>query len=150
MEIRQVLCLPRDASTVPLVRHLCKFALWQIGVTGRCSGDIELAITEACANVINHTAGDDEYEVRVSISDEVCEIRVVDVGHGFDEASLSAGPSDAEHGRGLLLMRSLVDSIQFESKPEQGTIVHLVKQLVFSGPPPPPFQYRRTELDFDA
>ena len=152
MEISQSLCLPRDNSTVPLVRHLCKFVLWQIGVTAPCIGDIEVAVTEACANVVEHTAGDDEYEVHVTITDSQCEIRVVDVGHGFDADALGdpSGDGKAERGRGVHLMRSLVDNIKFESEPEAGTIVHLVKTLAFDGPPPPPFQYRRAILDGGA
>jgi anti-sigma regulatory factor (Ser/Thr protein kinase) len=39
-----------------------------------------------------------------------------------------AGPSD-EQGRGMALMAALVDSVHFESRPEAGTIVHLVKDL---------------------
>ena len=38
-------------------------------------------------------------------------------------------------GRGLLLMRALMDRIHFESRPEQGTVVHLVKKLDFDVAP---------------
>ena len=148
MEITQSLSLPRDTSTVPLVRHLCKFALWQIGVTAACSADIEVAITEACANVVEHTSGSDEYVVHITVSETTCEIRVVDTGHGFDAASLRGltAADDAERGRGLTLMHSLVDSIAFDSVPEAGTIVHLVKNLTYDGDPPPPFTYRQVKL----
>lgn len=39
----------------------------------------------------------------------------------------------AERGRGVALMRALVDSIDFDSDPESGTVVHLVKQLTLAG-----------------
>mgnify|MGYP000515870684 CR=1 FL=1 len=54
-----------------------------------------------------------------------------DGGRGFDSESLGvnmAGPSE-ERGRGMALMAALVDSVRFESRPEAGTIVHLVKDL---------------------
>ena len=134
MRITYSLTLPRDVSTVPVVRRLCKGALLELGVVPLDIHDVALAVTEACANVVEHSSDtDDEYEVHVSVSDGLCEIRVVDAGRGFDADALEgAGPVEnltAERGRGLSLMRALVDNAQFESAPEAGTIVHLRKQL---------------------
>lgn len=139
MDINLALVLPRDVSTLPLVRHLCKHCLWEIGVSRQCASDVELAVTEACTNVVKHSSGDDCYEVKVAITDTDCQIRVIDTGHGFDGGSL--GQEDAaltaESGRGIQLMRALVDNIKFVSEPEQGTIVHLVKALEFDHAKPP-------------
>ncbi|HEX2050481.1 MAG TPA: ATP-binding protein [Actinomycetota bacterium] len=132
MELDFSLCLPRDEVSVPVVRHLCGFALRRLGVDDDCVGDIELAVTEACSNVLRHTAGTtDQYEVHVTIDECVCAISVVDTGAGFDHESLSAADAapTAEGGRGIHLMRALVDDIRFVSKPESGTIVHLEKTL---------------------
>lgn len=131
------LLLPRDNSTVPLVRHILRHTLTEFGVSNECVADVELAITEASANVIDHAHGDDEYEVKVTIDERRCQIRVIDAGAGFDRSAASnafpTGP--AERGRGILLMQALMDSIEFESQPEQGTIVHLVKELRFDDGP---------------
>jgi serine/threonine-protein kinase RsbW len=126
------LALPRDELTVPVARHIAGGALEQLGVEADCVGDIQVALTEACTNVIQHSGPGDEYEIRVSLDEEYCVIRVVDTGHGFDSTSL-ADTSDlsAERGRGVELMRALVDNVRFESKPEAGTIVHLEKALAF-------------------
>ena len=131
--------LPRDSSTVPLVRHLTKHALWEIGVKRPCVADVELAVTEACANVVEHAAGDDIYVVEVKVTTEVCEIRVIDTGRGFDYESLEGGEpaTEADRGRGIALMKMLVDTIDFRSEPERGTIVHLVKALEFDSNRPP-------------
>ena len=86
---------------------------------------------EAAANVVKHSGADDQYEVHLVIENNTCEIRVVDSGRGFDSDNLGvnmAGPSE-ERGRGMALMAALVDSVRFESRPEAGTIVHLVKDL---------------------
>src|SRR5205814_5294225 len=90
--------------------------------------------TEACANVIEHSSdAEDDYEIRVAVNDHFCEIRVIDTGRGFDAETLSDSAADvsAERGRGIQLMRALVDKVRFESKPEAGTIVHLEKHLDF-------------------
>ena len=133
MDIKLALSLPRDESTLPLVRHLCKYALWEIGVSHACVHDVELALTEACANVVEHSAVDDLYEVHIEITPDHCEIRVIDTGNGFDFQTLGQIDADAsaEGGRGLKLMQALVDRIKFVSEPEQGTVVHLVKTLHF-------------------
>jgi serine/threonine-protein kinase RsbW len=131
IEVNLTLCLPRDTQTVPLVRHLVGATLQEFHVTAMCRHDVELAVTEACANVLDHSNTDDEYEVKVTVDPAQCVIRVVDTGHGFDFSTLDEPDPDGERGRGIQLMRALVDNIRFDSEPEAGTIVHLVKQLAF-------------------
>ena len=131
MRVNIVLCLPRDDSTVPMLRHIAVCALTELGVVPEIIDDVALAVTEACANVVRHSGVDDEYEVRLSLENAWCEISVVDTGHGFDSASLGVAmaTSSEERGRGLALMKALVDDVRFESRPEAGTVVHLVKDL---------------------
>src|SRR3954465_5057188 len=129
--------LPRDAMSVPVIRHLVGYALGEVGVVDEVSHDIELALSEACANVLRHAGPGDSYDVLVTIGPDVCEIRVVDIGHGFDHASVmetaDLGTTDlnAERGRGLGLMHALVDHVELRSEPEDGTLVRLVKKLDF-------------------
>jgi serine/threonine-protein kinase RsbW len=132
IEVNLSLCLPRDVQTVPLVRHVIGNTMQEFGVTRACRADVELAVTEACANVLDHSQAGDEYEVKVAVDERLCQIRVIDRGHGFDFATLD-GDTDpgSERGRGVQLMKALVDNIRFESEPEAGTVVHLVKSLDF-------------------
>lgn len=124
------LCLPRDRASVPVVRHMIRSSLSRLGVEQECLDDMEVAVTEACSNVLLHAQGnEDEYEVTVEINDALCEIRVSDKGGGFDQSSLEESHPGAESGRGIQLMRALVDNVHFLSRPEAGTIVHLVKNL---------------------
>ncbi len=133
MEIHFSLCLPRDEESVPVVRHICRDALAELGVVRDCVGDVELAVTEACTNVLKHAAGTgDEYEVTFAIAEDDCVIRVIDSGAGFDHEAVdreTAAADGAESGRGVFLMAALVDDLKFTSKPEVGTVVHLEKKL---------------------
>lgn len=131
MEITLALTLPTDEVSVPVARHICRDALKELGVEPECRADIEIALTEACTNVLDHSGPGDEYQVNVSVDGRVCVIRVIDTGHGFDAGTLADMGDDlaAERGRGVGLMRALVDHIQFISKPEAGTVVHLEKVL---------------------
>ena len=138
MEIKFTLSLPRDALSVPVVRRVLNSSMTTLGVAEDCLTDIEIALTEACTNVLDHAAHGEEYEVTVGLDDSHCIIEVVDTGRGFDAEGLGhaeAHPS-AEEGRGIQLIRALVDRVQFRSRAESGTIVHLEKDLAFiSGSP---------------
>ena len=126
--------LASDAATVPVARHIVRASLDEIGVTTDCVTDIEIALSEAATNVLKHAGPGDSYEVSCELNDTSCIIRVVDRGHGFDHATLGFDHADAsaEQGRGIQLMRELVDQVRFISKPEDGTIVHLEKRLTFT------------------
>ncbi|MFN2594048.1 MAG: ATP-binding protein [Actinomycetota bacterium] len=127
------LCLPRDEASVPVVRHLCRNALAELGVEADCVGDVELAVTEACTNVVLHAVGtQDVYEVSVRVEPPICSIKVTDLGIGLAESDLEREAlTHEESGRGIFLMRHVVDKLRFVSKPEQGTLVHLEKELKF-------------------
>jgi serine/threonine-protein kinase RsbW len=124
--------LPRDHVSIALLRHLVRVLLTEVGVVDEDRGDVELAVSEAATNVVDHSGGEDAYEVAITIGPALAELRVVDLGRGFDHANLSLESAlDDEGGRGLLLMNALVDRVGFDSAPEQGTVVHLVKRLHF-------------------
>jgi anti-sigma regulatory factor (Ser/Thr protein kinase) len=124
--------LPTDAQSVPLVRGLLRQALQYLGVVEEGIQEIVLALTEACANVVQHAADQEEYEVDIAIDDALCRITVVDNGDGFDVATASAAPPTLEGGRGLILMRALVDRLDFVQDADGRHRVTLEKRLVTS------------------
>ncbi len=134
MRMTLELDLPRDTLTIPLARHLARNAMREVGVHEECVSDVEVALTEACTNVLDHSGPGDAYKVEFTIEGHVCSIRIIDVGEGFESAgagTVQAEPG-AESGRGIALMRALVDRVRFESGDEAGTVVHLHKDLVYA------------------
>lgn len=133
MNINLGLSLPRDEASIPVVRHVCRDSMQLLGVEEVCVENIELAVTEACTNVLKHAAeASIEYEVTVEIDDTTCHIRVHDdAGEGFDHASqgVQEAHKEAEGGRGIFIMRAMMDELRFESLAEDGAVVHLVKNL---------------------
>lgn len=125
------LALPRDEYSVPVARRVLKSSLTVLGVREEVVHDIELALTEACTNVLDHAGDSDEYEVSAGIDGTACVLEVVDRGAGFDGSSsgLADAEPHAEDGRGIQLMRALVDEVTFTSRPARGTVVHLEKEL---------------------
>ena len=126
--------LPVDAHSVPLVRGLVRQALQYLGVVATGIDEVLLALSEACANVVQHAGELEEYEVDVAIDDHLCRITVLDDGEGFDvEATAAARPgSPLDGGRGLVLMQALVDRLDFRATEDGRHGVILEKSLVTS------------------
>lgn len=131
MRLRLSLALPREAYSVPVTRRLLSEALEITGVVDEDTHDIAVALSEACANVLDHAKEGDDFEVVVVLEDDVCSIDVVDRGGGFDATThgLADAPAESEGGRGILLMRRLVDRVHFDNRPVGGTVVHLEKHV---------------------
>jgi serine/threonine-protein kinase RsbW len=131
VEIKLTLALPRDELSVPVARRVLRRAMDALGVEDEVTSDIEVALTEACTNVLDHAAETDEYEVSAGIDGDMCVIEVVDRGQGFDAAEVGLDDADhtAEGGRGIQIMRAVVDRVKFVNSPQVGTMVHLEKRL---------------------
>lgn len=131
MKIELVLCLPRDLPTVAFVRSLAGAALEQAGVSPECVDDIRLALSEACNNVVLHATKGEDYEVRLILEDDKCSVVVVDAGGGANLGRVTPAMPEthAGGGRGVALMAALTSELRFESRPEDGTIVRMVKDI---------------------
>ena len=123
--------LPVDTDSVPFVRGLCRQALEHRGVEPAVIDEVALALTEACADVVQHAGDHAGYEVAVAIDDRLCRISVVDSGIGFDPAEVAARDerSPLDEGRGLLLVQSLVDRLDFRLESDGRHRVTLEKRL---------------------
>lgn len=77
---------------------------------------VNLVLTEAMANAIRHANCDDPdkiVRVSITITDDELTITVEDNGQGFDINSIPEPDFDTleESGRGIFLIRSLMDSV---------------------------------------
>jgi serine/threonine-protein kinase RsbW len=100
--------------------------------------EIQLAVDEACANVVDHAyEGADPGDIQVSccVEDGCLTIRVRDWGKGFDLASVEEPDLDAPleerslGGLGLFLVRQMMDTVEFTSDPEHGNELKMCKRL---------------------
>lgn len=118
--------LRREAASVPLARRLLVDAMDSAGVDCEISYELSLALTEACANAVEHGRGEhsDAYCVTAYLDGDVCRIEVADSGPGFRAGAVPAGrPVDAESGRGLILIESLADHVRVRNRPGRGGAV---------------------------
>ena len=132
MESKLALSHPRDVVSVPVSRQVLDSCLETIGVTADTRADIALALSEACANVVQHAGPGEEYEVQVSAGNRRCVIEGVNAGgehpDGFALAD-EPGPALAEDGRGLKIIDAVADNVQLTGNKRQGTTVHFEKTL---------------------
>ena len=121
--------LPREAGSVPAVRRLLRSTLAVLHVDRDSGADLELAITEACANVIHHASGTENFEVLLEVAEDHCAIDVRDDGVGFDPAAVDAPGATTERGRGLFLIKALAENVRMHSAPRSGSLIHFEKSF---------------------
>jgi serine/threonine-protein kinase RsbW len=124
--------VPRDARFISLLRTVAASLLDGVDVPRDSIDDLTIALSEACSNVILHAPGSDEYGVQVTVTARACMVEVCDLGPGLDRATLdAAAPASpalsAGFGRGLPLIRALMDDVQFV-RDHGTTTVRMIKR----------------------
>ncbi len=100
---------------------------------------VEMAVDEACSNIIEHA-----YAARTGDIDLVCscptvgqfEVVIRDSGQPFEPAETPSPKIDTpadldklnEGGLGLYFMRKLMDDVRFEFVPGQGNVLTMLKR----------------------
>ncbi|MEU6238788.1 ATP-binding protein, partial [Kitasatospora sp. NPDC047058] len=96
MDIWWTLHLKRDSASVPLARRILLGALATAGVDPQIAHDLGVALSEACANAVEHGAGgrpDEVFQVTASISGDLLRIEVTDSGPGISAPPAPAPPA---------------------------------------------------------
>ncbi|MEU9129243.1 ATP-binding protein [Kitasatospora sp. NPDC048540] len=86
MDIWWTLHLKRDPASVPLARRILLGAMDSAGVDPQIAYDLGVALTEACANAVEHAITgrpDEGFQVTASITGDRLRIEVVDSGPGL-------------------------------------------------------------------
>jgi serine/threonine-protein kinase RsbW len=101
------------------------------GCVSEGESEVEIALREALANAIihgNHENSGKHVHVRCRCELTEISIAVKDEGSGFDVDRISdpTAPENTRsaHGRGIYLMKALMDEVRFE---EGGVVVHMRK-----------------------
>jgi serine/threonine-protein kinase RsbW len=128
-KIIDTLQIPSDFSAMVEVENLVDRVCGNLGVQEDAYGNVLIAVTEAVNNAIQHgNEFNTHLQVDVSVGDQPSEFcfNVKDQGKGFDFNNLPdpTAPENLlkENGRGVFLMKSLSDEVEFE---ESGSSVSL-------------------------
>ena len=94
---------------------------------------INLVLTEAMVNAIryaNSESSDKLVHILINISENDLVIKVFDKGQGFDINAIPCPDFEKleDRGRGIFLMRSLMDSVYYR-KVKNGNVLEMLKKL---------------------
>jgi serine/threonine-protein kinase RsbW len=98
---------------------------------------VEMAVDEACTNIIEHAYGGEGrgvIEINCRVQGDELTVTLRDYGHPFDparvpEPDINAGLEERrEGGLGLYLMRKLMDEVHFDFTSGLGNVLTLVKR----------------------
>ncbi len=106
------------------------------GVGEDAAFGVDVAVREAITNAMVHGNKEDEaktIELTLNCLGRELEIEVRDQGEGFDPTSIPDPTEPANilktSGRGIFLMRSFMDEVQWSMRPEGGTTVRMTKKF---------------------
>jgi serine/threonine-protein kinase RsbW len=136
--------VPSSTENLALIREYVTTIAASAGLAEKDVANLELAVDEACANVIEHAYGHDltkEVIVRAIFDEEMLSIIVEDTGRGFDPNGVKQEEIEeliAKHksgGLGLRLIKNLMDEVHYEIVPGQKNELHMKKRIRKPDPP---------------
>lgn len=93
--------------------------------------DVKLAVAEACTNCIQHAHGSDQIEITCETESDSLTVRVRDYGQGTRPEPVASRNAEEPRvgGLGVFLIRSLMDSVEYDVHPERGTNLVMTKKV---------------------
>jgi serine/threonine-protein kinase RsbW len=130
--------VPSSTENLALIREFVTTIGNQAGLSPAGVAQLELAVDEACANVMEHAYGRDmtkEVSIRAAIDGNTLEIDVIDTGKSFDPSSIPQLELDKlisnrkSGGLGMRLMKTLMDEVHYEMIPGKKNQLRMIKRL---------------------
>jgi serine/threonine-protein kinase RsbW len=130
--------VPSNTENLAMIRDFVNGIGTRAGLAASDVAKLELAVDEACANVIEHAYGPEttkEVSVKATLDGDSVEIDVVDTGKGFDPTTISQKNLDqlvAERrsgGLGMRLIKTLMDEVHYEVIPGEKNELKMIKRL---------------------
>ncbi|MBL8207634.1 MAG: ATP-binding protein [Blastocatellia bacterium] len=130
--------VPSSTENLALIREFVTTIGAQAGLAENDIAKLELAVDEACANVIEHAYGHDESkEVTVSANFDGDSItfEIIDTGKGFDPSQIRQEELETliakrkDGGLGMRLIKTLMDEVQYEMVPGQKNELRMTKRI---------------------
>jgi serine/threonine-protein kinase RsbW len=133
--------IPSRLELLGVLDQLVQAIAIQLEFEQEAIDDIATSLIEAATNAIQHGHQHDASKpvwFRFLLREQGLDAWVADLGDGFDlDAVLSADPTRPEdlyrsRGRGIFIMRAMMDSVDFDIQEGRGVTVHLTKTRVTS------------------
>lgn len=134
-----LLKIPSQTDNLELIRNFINGVAKKVGFDSEESNKIELAVDEACTNVIEHAYQHDEskdIDIAIKIDYHKITIVVTDRGKSFNMKEVELPDMESYlaelrvGGLGIYLMKTLMDEVDYHSKPGVKNEVRMVKYLL--------------------
>lgn len=130
--------IPSQSDNLSIIREVVAKVAAQVGFDSDEASKIELAVDEACTNVIKHAYGKNSnqmIDLSIKFDDKKLIIIVADKGKGFkpEDIKLPDLNESIKEGRrgglGICLIRTLMDKVDFKIKPGSKNQVRMIKYI---------------------
>jgi serine/threonine-protein kinase RsbW len=130
--------VPSSTENLSMIRDFVKSIGAQSGMGDMEIAKLEMAVDEACSNVMEHAYNADstkEVSIRATVDANVVQIEVIDTGKGFDPSSIEQlkledlVSAKRTGGLGMRLMKSFMDEVHYEIVPGVKNELRMVKRL---------------------
>jgi serine/threonine-protein kinase RsbW len=128
--------IPADTRYLSVVRRGVRNLAESMGFAREDVADVELAVSEAVTNSVEHGSGPDggpAVVVKCSGFDDLLVVEVEDEGRAESTPESREPSAVEERGRGVLMMRALMDECE-DCLTDQGIRVRMIKQKAHVGP----------------
>jgi len=130
--------IPSQTGMIKVARNCAGVIAERMNFPGEQVEEIKLSLNEALANVIKHAYKGDqsrEIDIRFNVDGRVLEIRIRDYGEKVDLDRIKSRELDKvrPHGLGVFLMKELMDEVRYDTSPEVGTELIMVKYIPEKG-----------------
>jgi len=127
------LTIPSDLRLLSLARTFIETVCQLGGLDPHATDAILLAATEAASNVIRHAHQNNPQaplQIQCFLSCDAIEIHILDEGEPFDLTAVPhLNPAELRiGGRGVFLMRTLMDELTCQPRGERGNTLRMVKR----------------------
>jgi serine/threonine-protein kinase RsbW len=137
MDTPTTVAFPARFDNLAAISEFVTRAAEAAGLDARAVYAVQLAVEEACANIVEHAYGGEgrgDIECTCIVNNNELTVILRDYGRPFDptsvpEPDLCASLEDRKaRGLGLYIIRQLMDKVRFEFIPDSGNVLTMVKR----------------------
>jgi serine/threonine-protein kinase RsbW len=128
--------IPSTLDFLPKVDEFIERKLRKLKINKDQIADIAISVSEAVTNAVEHGNRNDitkKVKIRFKADTSSVEVIVEDEGGGFDPSGVESCLEEQnllkDQGRGILILKSLMDQVDIVCKPNRGTKLKMIKFL---------------------
>lgn len=137
-QLMPTMTFPGHFASLAKISEFVARGAQEAGLDDRAAYEVQLAVDEACANIIDHAYGGEskgKIECTYEVINKGLKVILRDRGQSFDpdgvetpdfrKKSLEELPS---RGAGMTILRKAVDEVTFDFSPDEGNTLVLIKR----------------------